>query len=121
VHLATVDSHGRVVIALDNGSPGPGRIVYLDGKGHKVDAFGMKGDFPDGSCDVTVDAAGYTFVDSCFGETRNTQVFDRTHRLVGAWYGGPFALSPRFGPNGEVFTPGVDGTVLRLKVALPNA
>jgi hypothetical protein len=30
-------------------------------------------------------------------------------------------VAPRFGPNGEVFTVGVDGSILKLKVALPGA
>jgi NHL repeat len=125
-HLATIDRHGRIVAAIDpcpcTGAPNPGRVVYLDAEGAKVDVFGSNGEFPagDGSCNVTVDAAGNTFVDSCVGKSRNLEVFDRSHRLIGAWYGSPFLLSPRFGPNGEVFTLGSDGDILKLKVALPG-
>jgi DNA-binding beta-propeller fold protein YncE len=119
-HVASVDSHGRVVAALDAGSPGPGRIMYLDGDGHPVDVFGQRGDFPGGTCGVTVDDLGNTFVASCEGG--NLQVFDRAHKLIAAWYDNPFMLqtSPRFGPDGEVFTLGADGSVLQLKVVLPN-
>jgi DNA-binding beta-propeller fold protein YncE len=126
-HLATIDRHGRIVAAIDpcpcTGPPKPGRVVYIDTDGAKVDVFGSNGEFPAGygSCNVTVDAAGNTFVDSCIGESRNLDVFDRSHRLIGAWYGSPFLLSPRFGPNGEVFTLGLDGEILKLKVALPDA
>jgi DNA-binding beta-propeller fold protein YncE len=123
VHIASVDPHGRVVVAVDNGpgaEPGPGRIIYLDGNGHKVDAFGQNGDFPDGTCDVTVDAAGDTFVHSCT-DPRNVEVFDRTHRLIGAWYRSPFVLSPRFGAGGEIFTLGDDQSILKLKVTIPVA
>jgi DNA-binding beta-propeller fold protein YncE len=125
-HLATIDRHGRIVAAIDptrTGAPKPGHVVYLDTDGAKVDAFGSNGEFPAGygSCKVTVDAAGNTFVDSCVGGSRNLEVFDRSHRLIGAWYGGPFLLSPRFGPSGEVFTLGLDGEILKLGVALPDA
>jgi hypothetical protein len=93
-------------------------------------------------CDVTVDGAGYTFVASCgssapggiggcggFHPTACSDhfelIFDHTHRLVGAWYKTPFlsdpGLSPRFGPRGEIFAIGADGSILKLKVALPGA
>jgi hypothetical protein len=126
-HLATIDRHGRIVAAIDpcpcTGAPKPGRVVYIDADGAKVDVFGSNGEFPagDGSCNVTVDAVGNTFVDSCVGESRNLEVFDRSHRLIGAWYGSPFLLSPRFGPSGEVFTLALDGEILKLKVVLPDA
>jgi streptogramin lyase len=108
-HLASVDTHGRVVMAND----GTERILYVDGKGHKVDAFSA------GGCDVTVDALGYTFVNGCVGG--HTDIFDRSHKLIGGWSGSdnPLSMSPRFGPNGEVFAIARDGTILRLEVALP--
>jgi hypothetical protein len=78
-----------------------------------------------------VDAAGYTFVQSCgfHGESggraaapdRSELVFDRTHRLVGAWYRSPFQGSPRFGPHGEAFAIATDGSILKLRVTLPGA
>jgi hypothetical protein len=49
-----------------------------------------------------------------------TEVFDRTHRLIGEWYPSPIGLSPRFGPHGEVFALGEDGSLLKLEVALPH-
>jgi DNA-binding beta-propeller fold protein YncE len=127
-HLAGVDSHGRVVAAASDAKA----IVYIDSSGHKVDSFPVRA-FPHGlaPCGVSVDAAGYTFVESCgfVGESggqpgppnRSELVFDRTHHLVGAWYDSPFAVSPSFGPHGEAFTLGDDGSILRLKVALPGA
>jgi hypothetical protein len=48
-------------------------------------------------------------------------VFDRTHRLIGAWYRSPFEASPQFGPHGEAFAIGDDGSILKLKVSLPGA
>jgi DNA-binding beta-propeller fold protein YncE len=132
LHLASVDSHGRVVITSDAQEA----ILYIDGNGHKVDSFHTDSPFPQvGPCNVTVDPAGYTFVTSCGGTYtigecgtpdypachRFELVYDRTHRLVGAWYASPFLLSPRFGPNGEVLTLGYDGSILELKVALPDA
>lgn len=115
-HLASIDSQGRIVMANDD----IGRILYVDAKGHKVDAFGRSGDFPGGACNVTVDAADYTFVNSCgLGET---QVFHRNHELIGGWYGpdNPLGICPLFGPNGEVFALGQDGAILGLAVALPK-
>ena len=120
-HLANVDSHGRVVAANDEAR----RIAYIDARGHKVDVFdpslGDTGGDP-APCNVTIDAAGNTVVQSC-PEGPTTLVFDRTHRLIGAWYDSPFAdnVAPRFGPRGEVFAMGGDGTILKLKVALPDA
>jgi hypothetical protein len=108
-HLATADAHGRVVMVNDN----KGRILYIDAQGHKVDAFSADG------CDVTVDVLGYTFVTSCFaGETK---VFDRTHKLIGGWSGPDnlLSISPRFGPNGEIFALGQDGTILELEITRP--
>jgi DNA-binding beta-propeller fold protein YncE len=108
-HLASVDTHGRVVMANDDA----GRILYVDGKGHKVDAFSADG------CDVTVDALGDTFVNSCL--LRDISIFDRTHKLIGSWSGpeSPLTIAPRFGPKGEIFAIARDGTILRLEVALP--
>ena len=133
-HLASVDSHGRVVTTSDNQEA----ILYIDGSGHKVDSFHTTGDFPAqmvGPCNVTVDNAGYTFVTSCPSSYTTgcggsnpvpciyqfELVYDRAHRLVGAWYDSPFVVSPRFGPHGEIFTLGEDGSILELKVALPGA
>jgi streptogramin lyase len=139
ISVANVDSHGRLVASSDEQQA----IVYVDGSGHEVDSLHTTGDFPSkdvGPCGVTVDRAGDTFVTSC-GSSLNTScygvappapcsdhfelVFDRTHRLVGAWYRTPFlsdpGLSPRFGPRGESFAIGADGSVLKLNVALPGA
>lgn len=123
-HLAVLDPHGRIMVALDplgSGPPLSGHVLYLDGRGHKLDVFG-KGEFPAGygSCDATVDTAGNAFINSC-GPMKNIKVFDRSHHLIGAWYESPFARSPRFGPHGEVFTLASDGTILKLKVAIPGA
>lgn len=138
IHLGGVDAHGRLVASSDMQQA----IVYVDGAGHEVDTFHTTGDFPGrqvGPCDVTVDRAGYTFVTSCGSSSplgcggshpapcseHFELVFDRAHRLVGAWYHTPFlsdpGLSPRFGPGGEIFAIGADGSILKLKVALPGA
>src|SRR6266511_924511 len=119
-----VDSAGNVYVAVDPlGSCPPlsGHVLYLDGRGHKLDDFG-KGECPAGygSCDATVDTAGNAFINSC-GPMKNIKVFDRSPHLIGAWYESPFARSPRFGPHGEVFTLASDGTILKLKVAIPGA
>jgi streptogramin lyase len=119
LHLSSsnFDSHGRILIANDDKN----RIVYLDAMGNNVDAFGSPADFRDGACDVTVNAAGYTFVNSCqepLLTPHYTEVFDRTHNLVGTWYPSPFGWAPRFGPNGEIFTLGENGSIIRLRLTL---
>lgn len=133
-HLASVDPHGHLITTSDSQEA----IIYIDANGNKVDSFHTTGDSPVrnvGPCNVTVDAAGDTFVTSCGGKYTIGEcgtavygpcyqfelVYNRTHHLVGAWYGSPFLLSPRFGPNGEVFTLGHDGSILELKVAVPGA
>jgi DNA-binding beta-propeller fold protein YncE len=138
IHLGGVDEHGKLVAVSDAKQA----LVYVDGAGHEVDVFPTAGNFPApgvGPCDATIDRAGHIFVTSC-GSSFTTScggshpapcsdhfevVFDRTHRLVGAWYHTPFrsdpGLSPRFGPHGEVFAIGADGSILKLKVALPGA
>ena len=71
-----------------------------------------------------MDGEGHVYVNSCnepFSPRHNTEVFDRNNELVGAWYGGPIGRVPRFGPNGEVFSIGADGSILRLEVDLPGA
>jgi len=117
-YLATVDVHGRMVLPNDEG-----RIVYVDGHGRKVDAFGSRDDFPGGLCSVTVDGFGYVYADSCGPNPADTRVFDRDHTLVGEWSGpsDPLRSSPLFAPNGDAFALGWDGSLLRLKVVLPGA
>jgi DNA-binding beta-propeller fold protein YncE len=127
-HLAGVDAHGRLVAVASDVRA----VVYIDGSGHKVDSFQVTG-FPPGlgPCSTSVDAPGYTFVQSCgfHGESggrsappdTSVLVFDRTHRLVGAWYRSPLQGSPRFGPQGEAFAIAADGSILKLRVTLPGA
>jgi sugar lactone lactonase YvrE len=120
-HLSnsSIDSHGRIITVNDDQN----RIVYIDAMGNKVDAFGSSEDFRDFACGVTVNMAGYTFVNSCqepLLTPHYTEVFDRTHNLVGTWYPSPFGLAPQFGPNGEVFALGEDGSIIRLRLTLPE-
>jgi hypothetical protein len=117
---SSIDAQGRLVVANDN----PARILYVDPGGRKVDAFGAPHRFRDGACDATVDPNGDTFVGSCqepLGSPHYTEVFDRTHHLIGDWHPSPFGWAPRFGPHGEVFVLGEDGSILRLRVALSGA
>jgi hypothetical protein len=119
-HLASIDAHGRLVVVNDD----QGRVLYVDPGGHKVDAFS-----PDSSsftgghvCEVTVDAAGDTYVSGCGpGPTEPTLVYDRAHRLVAKWPGSTYNLlrSPVFGPDGGVFALATDGSILRLRITLP--
>lgn len=118
-HLSTVDAHGRIVIGNDDAE----RVLYVDARGDKVDAFGSAGDFRNGSCDVTVDSAGYTFVNSCqepLLSPHYTEVFDRTHQLVATWYPSPLGWAPRFGPKAEVFALAENGSILRLRPTFPE-
>jgi DNA-binding beta-propeller fold protein YncE len=120
ISSSSIDSHGRLLMANDDHN----RILYIDSSGHEVEAFGSYWDFIDGPCDVTVDSAGNTYVNSCQEPLQSphyTEVFDPAHRLIGKWYPSPFAFSPRFGPRGEVFALGEDGSVLRLRVARSGA
>jgi DNA-binding beta-propeller fold protein YncE len=131
-HLASTDARGHVVLANDD----RGRIIYLTAGGHEVDSFGdgdsggqsmgtfpSTGDFPGGACNVTVNSVGVAVVNSCdeaSAPSHDTVVFDSTHRLIGAWLGSPFAMSPRFGPNGEIFVLSYDGSILRLTMSTPG-
>ena len=116
----SIDAHGRVVMFND----GQRKVLYIDPGGHKVDAFS-----PDSSfffkgymCEVTVDAAGNTYVTGCGPKPpAPTLVYNRAHRLVAKWPGSKFPLqtSPVFGPDGEVFALAWDGSILRLRITLP--
>jgi sugar lactone lactonase YvrE len=119
-HLASIDAHGRLVMVNDD----QGRVLYVNPSGHKVDAFSPdSSSFTGGNvCEVTVDAAGDTYVSGCGpGPTEPTLVYDRAHRLIAKWPGSTYTLlrSPVFGPNGEVFALATDGSILRLRITLP--
>jgi DNA-binding beta-propeller fold protein YncE len=115
VHLTSIDRHGRLVMVDDD----LGRVVYLDEDGHKVDAFDVR----KALCDISVDALGTTFLTGCGLGYQYAYVFDRAHTLVGQWEGGDeaLAIAPVFGPNGEVFALGWDGSLLMLKITLPES
>ena len=119
-HLASIDTHGRLVMVNDDA----GRVLYVSPSGRKVDAFSpSSSSFPDGTvCEVTVDAAGDTYVSGCGADaTEPTLVYDRAHRLIATWPGSGYSLlrSPVFGPDGEVFALATDGSILRLHITLP--
>jgi DNA-binding beta-propeller fold protein YncE len=115
-HLASIDAHGRLAMVNDDQN----RVLYVDPSGHKVDAFSPS--VPPGGhvCEVTVDAAGDTYVSGC-GPNPPARVYDRSHRLVAEWPGSKYSLqtSPVFGPNGGVFALATDGSILRLRITLP--
>lgn len=119
LHTTMLDAHERLVLIGD----GTGRVRYLDAQGREVDAFAARG-FPPGAegCDVTLDAAGDTYVTGCGTATR-TLVFDRRHRLVARWAGPRLHAveSPRFGPRGEAFLLAADGSLVRVRPTLPGA
>jgi DNA-binding beta-propeller fold protein YncE len=124
----SLERHGNVVTYNDSG-----RVVFINSDGHEVDSFkGTGGVFPAAApgCGVTVDPVGYTYVTGCgrgpsctWLGCGGTLVFDRAHRLVAEWTGAHDSLrrSPVFGPGGEVFALGRDGSILKLKVVLPGA
>jgi hypothetical protein len=126
LHLASIDSHGRLVMMNDD----QGRVIYVDRDGHKLDAFDGGGAvFPagHGGCEVTVDTAGNTYVTGCGRGggcvslvCAGTVVFDRTHRPIAEFARAqtPLSTSPRFGPDGEVFALGSDGSLIKLRVTL---
>src|SRR5262249_16922836 len=119
-HMEAIDSHGRLVMTSDD----TGHVIYIDSDGHKLDSFNAgRPPFPPGAspCDVTVDPAGNTYVTGCGSTGRcstpfcaGTLVFDRTHRLLAAYPTAKVRLfsSPKFGPNGEVFALGLDGSLI---------
>jgi DNA-binding beta-propeller fold protein YncE len=127
-HLASIDSHGRLVMFNEETAA----VVYLDGNGHKLDSFNASGGlFPAGTnpCEVTVEANGNTYVTGCGRGPgceavvcAGTLVFDRGHRLIAEWANPnvPMFSSPTFGPNGEVFALGQDGSLIRLRITLPG-
>lgn len=119
-HFGTLDSHGRLVVANDDTS----RIVYVSPQGDEVDAFGhgtartQPSDFPEGSCDTTVDPQDYVYVAGCVPAKKTgnlIQIYDPNHRLVGIWPHSPFINAPRFGRDGLAVTIGY-GSILELAV-----
>jgi NHL repeat len=120
--FSAFDAHGRLVIVND----ALNRVLYIDASGHEVDAFSPStAGSPTGHvCEVTVDAAGDTYVSGCGPQpTGPTLVYDRAHRLIAKWPGTTYSLlrSPVFGPRGEVFALATDGTILKLHITLPGA
>jgi DNA-binding beta-propeller fold protein YncE len=129
-HGASIDSHGRLVMVSDDS----GRVTYIDRGGHKVDAFSIPARLlPTAAsgagmgCDVTIDAAGNTYVTGCGADCAapicgGVLVFDRTHRLIAEWTNPniPMRTTPRFGPNGEAFALAQDGSLVRLRSTLPG-
>ena len=114
----SIDAHGRIVTVNDDQN----RVLYVDPSGHKVDAFSPSVSPGGHVCEVTVDAAGDTYVSGCNGGfTEPTLAYDRAHRLIAEWPGSTYTLlrSPVFGPNGEVFALATDGSILRLRITLP--
>jgi DNA-binding beta-propeller fold protein YncE len=119
VSSSSIDAHGRIVATNDDRS----RVVYLDTRGNKVDHFGSASDFRQGACDVSIDPAGYVFVNSCAEPTDSphyTEVFDRNHHLVSTWSPSPLGWAPRFGAHGEIFALADDGSILRLRLNVPE-
>jgi DNA-binding beta-propeller fold protein YncE len=118
--LASIDAHGRLVTMNDD----EGRVLYVDPNGHKVDAFSPDSSFffEGNMCEVTVDAAGNTYVSACGAKPpAPTLVYNRAHRLIAQWPGSKYPLqtSPVFGPSGEGFALAWDGSILRLRITLP--
>jgi DNA-binding beta-propeller fold protein YncE len=49
------------------------------------------------------------------------QVFDRSHKLIAGWYpDSPIRVAPRFTANGEAIALALDGTILKLRIKLPE-
>jgi hypothetical protein len=118
LHLAGVDSHNRLIAVDDDKA----KVVYVDRRGHKVDAFDDAFGAADQGCDVTIDSAGNVYVTSCqepLDSPHTLKIFDRTHQLIASWDPAPMGWSPRFGPKGEIFTLGEDGSILQLAMNLP--
>ena len=126
-HLSMLDAHGRLLITDDDTN----RVIFMDQNGHKLDAFGKRANFPGGACDVTSDTAGTLYVVGCGaqafdGGAPRTEIFDASHAHVGEWVNSPLAMSPQFGPNGEIVAlrwahlhspKATGGNILMLKVS----
>jgi DNA-binding beta-propeller fold protein YncE len=116
--VSSIDAHGRLVVANDAN----GKILYVDGNGHEVDSFRVdRRDFGEPApCEATVDAGGTTYVSGC--GRGPTIAYDREHRLVARWTGSsvPLLTGPFFGPRGEVFALGWDGSIARLHMTLAS-
>jgi DNA-binding beta-propeller fold protein YncE len=122
LHFTMFDAHGRLVMVNDDIQ----KVVYVDASGHDVDAFTPdSAAFAGGNaCEVTVDAAGDTYVSGCGPQPAGpTLVYDRAHRLIAKWPGTTYSLirSPAFGPHGEIFALAADGSILKLHITLPGA
>jgi hypothetical protein len=89
---------------------------------HRVDAFTVATNpmAPSGTCDATLSEAGFVAIASCGPPQATILVYDRTHRLVGDWFDSHLMDAPRFAPNGNAFAVADDGSILKLKVALPD-
>jgi hypothetical protein len=115
-HFAGLLVHHTLVMANDD----VGRIVYLNERGQKVDAFGSPADFPEGACDTTVDRRGTVFVTSCLEALlapHTLRIFDSSHRLMAKLSPSGLGLSPQFGYHKrEAFSIGDDGALVRLWV-----
>ena len=119
-HFTRFDAHGRLVIANDDQD----RVLYVDSSGHKVDAFSPITSGNEHVCEVTLDAAGNTYVSGCGPKpTGPTRVYNRAHQLIATWPGTRYSLlrSPVFGPHGEVFALATDGSILSLRISLSGA
>ena len=139
-----IEGDGFFEIATSSGSQFTRQGNFqLDATGRIVNEAGFAvagdgGEIIAKSNHVTVDSQGDVAVESCpdagkpvpgVPSYRATLLFDRTHRLIGAWYGNPFSdfVAPRFGPRGEAFAIGAeigtadpDGPILKLNATLPG-
>jgi len=136
----TGNLHGSIAVGAD------GNVCLADSANQRVDVFSPTGTYirrfgsfaavfdlaVDGGGNVyetdDVNDSGFAIVGSCppdtaiTGNYHATLLFDRNYRLIGAWHRSPFAtdVPPRFGQDGAAFGIGRDGSILKVKVALPN-
>jgi len=116
-HVNAVDPHDRVIVASESARG----LVYIGENGDKMGSLPVGADLHGGStCNATVTDTGYAVVTSCGSSPNVLLVFDHSEHLVGRW-SADLPEAPRFAPGGYAFAITEDDTILKLKVALPDA
>jgi NHL repeat-containing protein len=106
-HFSGLDPSGRVVLATESDA-----VLYVSTDGKITDRMAVPG-----PCGASVDGSGHVYVDLC---ESGLVVFDGQHREIArfATDADPLAGPPHFGPHGEAFGIGRDGSIVLLSVTV---
>ncbi len=121
LHLAGVDDHHRLVATVDDTY----HLIYLDGRGHKVDVVDLHGVggiqesvYYAGPCGSSLGPDATVYISSCqepLQPPHDLTVVDRTRQLAAVWLQSPLGWPPRFGSHGGIFSiRDTDGAILKL-------